>query len=78
MICFRSNDGRYVATGGSAGIIRLWEIHLPNHIQFISEFTGHSKAITSIAFSLNDKQVVSCGQDGSVFIWWFFPAGNIR
>ncbi len=69
---FRSHDGRYIATGGSAGILRLWELNLPHEIRFITEVIGHSKAINSVAFSNKDKQVVSVGDDGSIFIWSFF------
>jgi WD40 repeat protein len=68
----RSQDGKYIATGGSQGILRLWEIHLPHEVRFITEVVSHSKAINSVAFSLNDKQIVSGGDDGSVFIWSVF------
>ncbi len=69
-----SHDGQYVITGGTAGMLRIWKNHLPQpHLSLINEFVAHSKPITSVAFSLNDKQVVSVGEDGSVMIWWFLP-----
>lgn len=67
-----SHDGRYIVTGGTACILRLWELNLPHEIRFVSEMIGHSRAITSVAFSLNDKQIVSVGEDSSIFIWSLF------
>jgi len=61
-------------TGGTAGILRIWQSHLPSpHLSYINQYVAHSKAITSIAFSLNDKQLVSVGEDGGIMIWWFLP-----
>ncbi len=70
----RSNDGKYCITGGTAGVLRVYEVNLPHGVRMISTMHGHSKAITSVAFSNNDKQVVSVGEDGSIFVWWFYPA----
>jgi WD40 repeat protein len=74
LLIFSSHDGRFIVTGGSQGILRLWEISLPHGgMRLLNSVVGHSKAITSAAFSLSDKQVVSVGEDGSIFVWWFFP-----
>ncbi len=60
-------------TGGSEGIIRVWRVDLPYGLQQVSSKHAHSKAITSLAFSKSDKQAISVGEDGSIFIWWFYP-----
>jgi WD40 repeat protein len=36
----------------------------------LSEAAGHSGGITSISLSPDDKQVVSVGEDGSIFYWY--------
>ncbi len=68
-----SSSGDYVVTGGSAGILRLWRLNLqPPSVQQVGEVIAHSKAITSLAFSSDDKQVVSAGEDGCIFLWWLY------
>ncbi len=61
-----SHDGRYFATGGTACVVRLWDY---DSAKVISTGVGHSSTITSIAFSPDDKQIVSVGEDGGVYIW---------
>ena len=53
-------------------MLRLWQLDPPNQLNLLAEARGHSRAINSVAFSLNDKQVVSAGEDGSVCIWWIY------
>ncbi len=69
LIACRSHDGKYVATGGTAGVVRLWALQLPHSVRFVSEVRGHSKAINCLEFSQDDKQIVSVGEDGGIFIW---------
>jgi len=64
-----SHSGRYVATGGTAGVVRLWDLYA---FKVISEVTGHSNAINSLKFTPDDKQIISGGSDGSIFIWCVF------
>jgi WD40 repeat protein len=65
----RSHNGRYIVTGGTAGILRLWDYKLG---QQICEVSGHSGAINSCAFSPDDKQIISVGDDGAIFVWCVF------
>eukprot|EP01038_Epipyxis_sp_PR26KG_P004495 gene4495-6351_t len=69
-----SRDGKWIATGGSAGIVRLWEFQLNESppLKLISESSGHSRGISSLSFSNDDKQIVSVGDDGAIFIWCFY------
>lgn len=90
MICCRSYDGKMFATGGTAGIIRMWSLHattatLQNpyaapppaySLHRTCEVQGHSKAILGLAFSLDDKQIVSVGEDGAIFVWTVFSSGD--
>lgn len=62
-----SSDGKYVLTGGSGGILRLWDYASS---MLLSEAAGHSGGITSISLSPDDKQAVSVGEDGSIFYWY--------
>lgn len=66
---FRSNNGKYLATAGSASTVRLWDY---DSATLLASGKGHSGVIVGIKFSSDDKQVVSVGEDGSIFIWNVF------
>lgn len=65
----RSNDGTLVATGGTEGVVRLFGYD--SGAQCASSI-GHSGCINGLAFSGDDKQVVTGGEDGCLFIWNIF------
>lgn len=66
-----SNDGGSIVTGGSAGQLCLWRLKEEPSVSLekICSCKGHSSSITSLTFSLDDKQVVSVGDDGAIFVW---------
>ena len=64
-----SHNGQLVATGGSAGILRLWDYASG---QLIKSLTGHSGCINSASFTFDDKQIITVGDDGSIFTWIVF------
>jgi WD40 repeat protein len=64
-----SIDGRYFVTGGSLGIVRLWEYSTG---RCVSEQKGHSNAIVCVRFSPDGKQIVSTGLDGLFLVWNVF------
>jgi WD40 repeat protein len=64
-----SNDGRFLASGGSNGILRLWEYATG---AMVAHATAHSGFVTDITFSLDDRQVIATGQDGAISIWCIF------
>lgn len=68
---YRSHSGKLVVTGGTGGLLRLWSLQLEPSVALYraQEARGHSRAILSVAFSLDDKQVVSVGEDGGIFVW---------
>jgi len=65
----RSNSGKYIAIGGTAGVIRLLDYSSGEEV---ASARGHSNTITKLAFSPDDRQLVSVGQDGCIFIWCIF------
>lgn len=64
-----SHDGSLIATGGSTGVVRLWDACT---FELLSEVTGHSDVINSLKFTPDDKQIISGGEDGSIFCWCVF------
>jgi cilia- and flagella-associated protein 52 len=64
-----SNDGNFIVTGGTEGVIRLWSYE--SGAQCANQL-GHSGTINGLSFSGDDRQVVSGGSDGCIFIWNVF------
>lgn len=64
-----SPDGKYFATGGSLGIVRVWEFSTG---QCVSEQKGHSAPIICVTYSPDGKQIVSTGLDGLTLVWNIF------
>lgn len=67
-----SYSNKYFAVGGALGVVRIYEF---SSGQFIHECKAHSSAILSVAFSPDDRQLISTGKDGLIAIWnLYLPA----
>lgn len=54
------------ATGGNDCIVKLWDVASG---ELLMDGVGHSGGVRGLAFSPDDRQLVSAGDDGSIFIW---------
>jgi len=61
-----SHDGKLVATGGTDQRVLLWDFATG---KLVVTGIGHSGDVTGLSFSPDDKQLVSVGKDGMVFVW---------
>ena len=59
-----SNDGRYVSTGGSLGIVRTYDIN--NSLAFLCEYYGHSKTCSGLCYTYDDRYLISTGYDSMI------------
>lgn len=64
-----SNNGKYFVTGGSEQAIKIWDAVSG---KLISEGRGHSGCVNTVTFSADDRQVISGGRDGNIFVWNIF------
>eukprot|EP00466_Bigelowiella_natans_P001487 jgi/Bigna1/89644/estExt_fgenesh1_pg.C_530022 len=58
-----------IATGGVSRLLMLWDLKTG---KCLGKGIGHSATITDVAFSPDDQQVVSVGEDGSILVWNIF------
>ncbi|KAL3993691.1 WD domain G-beta repeat family protein [Acanthocheilonema viteae] len=64
-LAISAND-RYLVSGGSDAIIRVWNF---SNFQHVKNLTGHMNAITGLVFRLNTQQLYSCSKDRCVKLW---------
>ncbi|VDK72649.1 unnamed protein product [Litomosoides sigmodontis] len=64
-LAISAND-RYLVTGGSDCIVRVWNF---SNLQHVKNLAGHMNAITGLVFRLNTQQLYSCSKDRSVKVW---------
>jgi len=61
-----SGDGRWVATGGTAQRLKVFDAAT---LRLCADERGHSGTIVGLKFAPDDKQIVTVGLDGVVLVW---------
>jgi guanine nucleotide-binding protein subunit beta-2-like 1 protein len=61
-----SSDGQFGLTASWDKSLRLWELKSGNTVR---KFLGHKKDVTSVAFSPDNRQIVSGGRDNMLKMW---------
>jgi hypothetical protein len=61
-----SHDGKLFATAGTKRLIKLWDF---NTLELLAIGEGHSGLVNDLQFSPDDRQIVSVGDDGNIFVW---------
>jgi len=64
-ICL-SSSGVYFCTGGTDQQVKLWTVEGG---KLVADGVGHSAQIKSIKMSPDDRQIISVGEDGNIFVW---------
>lgn len=70
MVCaaasLRGNTTRHIRSGSWDGTLRLWEIQSGRTTR---RFVGHAKDVLSVAFSADNRQIVSGSRDKTIKLW---------
>ena len=66
-----SNNGDFFATGGTDQAVMLWDYASG---ACLATGVGHSGCVHQLKFSPDDRQLVSVGNDGCVFVWNVYAA----
>nr|GEV68253.1 hypothetical protein [Tanacetum cinerariifolium] len=64
-----SQNGKYLASSSSDNIAIIWEVDLDGKVSSKHRLIGHQKPISSISFSPNDDQILTCGVEEVVRRW---------
>lgn len=62
-----SPDGKQVASGGSAGYLRLWD----RASMRLQKVLGHGHTSAAVVYSVDGTMLLSAGYDGAVRLWKF-------
>ncbi|MEZ6143310.1 MAG: serine/threonine-protein kinase [Zavarzinella sp.] len=61
-----SKDDKRLLSGGDDGCVRLWS--LPDGA-LLHEFKGHTKAVSGVLFTPNERSAISSSEDHSIRLW---------
>lgn len=61
-----SPDGRFLATAGTDGVVRLWDFPTA---KMWAELTGHTGKVCAVAFSPDGSILATGGEDTTILLW---------
>jgi WD40 repeat protein len=61
-----SPDGRTLASGGSGGVVKLWDVATGRNLAVLP---GHTASVGAVAFSRDGRTLASGSSDGTVRVW---------
>ncbi|KAI3787340.1 hypothetical protein L1987_41743 [Smallanthus sonchifolius] len=64
-----SQNGKYLASSSSDNSAIIWEVDLDGKVSFKHRLIGHQKPVSSISWSPDDHQILTCGVEEVVRRW---------
>ncbi|HEY8504011.1 MAG TPA: WD40 repeat domain-containing protein, partial [Gemmataceae bacterium] len=69
-----SPDGKWLATGGGDGSVRVWETATG---QAVRRLGGHEAEVSTVAFAPDGRALLSSAEDGQAYVWDLRPPGGV-
>ncbi|KAL5716214.1 WD repeat-containing protein 26 [Ranunculus cassubicifolius] len=63
-----SHDGKYLASSSNDGSTIIWEV-IENRVSLKHTLAGHEKPVTTLSWSPDNSQILTCGMEGVVRCW---------
>ncbi len=64
-----SPDGRFVAVGGVDAQVKVYAI---DGFRIVAACLGHSAAVAAVQWSVDQRQIISVGEDAAICVWNFY------
>lgn len=64
-INFSNKSSRYVCSGGSGGVVRIWDLQRKRCIKWLS---GHTDTITGVMYNCKDEHLASISMKGDLIL----------
>ncbi|MED6169448.1 hypothetical protein PIB30_021439 [Stylosanthes scabra] len=64
-ICFSNKASRYICTGGSGQVVRIWDLQKKRCIKWLR---GHTNAITGVMYNCKDEHLASISLSGDLIL----------
>ncbi|KAH0468746.1 hypothetical protein IEQ34_001978 [Dendrobium chrysotoxum] len=64
-----SNDGKYLASSSNDGSVIIWEVHEDGEVLLKCTLKGHQKPVVMVAWSPDDRYLLSCGIEEVARFW---------
>jgi protein NEDD1 len=64
-ICFSSKGSRYLGSGGTGKIVRVWDLQRRRCIKWLK---GHTDTITGVMYNRRDEHLASISMKGDLII----------
>ncbi|KAM1240424.1 hypothetical protein ACFX2I_045984 [Malus domestica] len=64
-----SHDGKYLASSSSDQSAIIWEVDMNGGVSLKHRLSGHQKPVSSVSWSPDDHQLLTCGVEEAVRLW---------